>query len=321
MRDHMARKRKTITFSIFDETAYSSRQYTFSHAALISVGVVLLIGVALFASLFVQGVVLRHTATDSVWLENKITGQQQQIDMRNQQIALLESKLTSLTGALSHLEAIESDIRRIARIERTANHENLFGVGGSKSETTPGASENDIGGSEAPADQDKQGTKDPAGIFYAAKQNRLTLVLDHSDFIMNPMTCLPLAMPAEGDVTHCFFSRPSPSDGHSGSRGVEIVMPGPAEVVASANGIVTYAGERKPFGHMVVIDHGHGFTTRYTQLTAVAQKPGSTVKKDEPIGFVDNPGNGTPARVFYEVLFNGVQVNPDICLSARLFSI
>lgn len=317
----MARKRKTITFSVFDETAYTSRQYTISHAALIAIGVVLLTGVALFASLFIQGLVLRHTATDSVWLESKIAGQQQQIDMRNQQISLLESKLTSLTGALANLETLENDIRRIARIERTANHENLFGVGGSKAESTPGSTESDIGGSETPADLNDQETNDPAGIFYAAKQNRLILVLDHSDFIMNPMTCIPLTMPADGVVTHCFFSRPSPSDGHPGSRGIEIVMPGPADVVAPANGIVTYAGEQNPFGHMVIIDHGHGFTTRYTHLTAVVQKAGSTVKKDETIGFVDNPGNETPARIFYEVLFNGVQVNPDICLSARLFSI
>ena len=222
---------------------------------------------------------------------------------------------------MTDLESLESDIRRIARIERTANHENLFGVGGSKSESTPGSSENDIGGSESPADLNGQETNDPAGVLYAAKQNRLTLVLDHSDFIMNPMTCIPLAMPADGDVTHCFFSRPSSPNGHPDSRGVEIVLPGPTEVVAPANGIVTYAGERKPFGHMVVIDHGHGFTTRYTHLTDVAQKAGSTVKKDESIGFVDNPGNETPARIFYEVLFNGVQVNPDICLSARIFSI
>jgi murein DD-endopeptidase MepM/ murein hydrolase activator NlpD len=102
---------------------------------------------------------------------------------------------------------------------------------------------------------------------------------------------------------------------------VEIKTPCGAEVTAPANGIVTYAGEKKPLGNMVVIDHGHGFITRYENLGELTHKAGDTVKKGEIIGFVNDLESDPHGCLYYEVLFNGVQIDPLACIYNPPFTI
>lgn len=327
MGDSSARKRKIITFSIFDETAYTSRQYSFSHAALFVAGFALLVCLGLFSTFFIRCFTLRNSPADSHQLESRIAGQKQQIDMRNQQIELLGSKLGHLEGSLADLKSLEGEIRHVARIERTAStdQDTLFGVGGSKPEMTEdavGTDEPASGTDDPGATPGNQDTPDTAELFYAAKHNRLTLVLDHSDFIINPMTCMPLAIPVTGTVQKTFDARKPVTTGeHRMNRGVEIKTPGGAEVVAPANGIVVYAGEKEPLGNTVVIDHGHGIITRYENLGEVTQKAGNNVKKGEIIGFVNDRKADSHGLLYYEVLFNGVQVNPEECVYNPPFTI
>ncbi|MFZ5564129.1 MAG: murein hydrolase activator EnvC family protein [Thermodesulfobacteriota bacterium] len=319
MEDSSARTKKIVTFSIFDETAYTSRQYTFSHTTLLTAGIGLLICVVLFATVFIQCLTLRNNPADSRLLESRITGQKQQINMRDQQIALLGSKLTGLEDSLANLKSLQGEIRHVARIERTSNQESLFGVGGAKPESEKQAAGGT--GETATADAETRVTQEnreaPGGateLFYAARRNRLTLVLDHADFIINPMTCMPLDIPVTGIVQKAFDTQDTMATGTAIKKGIEIRTPCGAEVVAPANGIITYAGEKKPLGHMVVIDHGHGIITRYENMRDVTRKAGDTVKKGEIIGFVSDRETDSYGYLHYEVLFNGVQIDPEACV-------
>ena len=83
------------------------------------------------------------------------------------------------------------------------------------------------------------------------------------------------------------------------------------EVYATGDGVVSdvekgYWG----YGNMVIIDHGFGYTTRYAHLQKTAVRKGQRVKRGQLIGYVGNTGKTTGVHLHYEVLKNGVQIDP-----------
>jgi hypothetical protein len=82
-------------------------------------------------------------------------------------------------------------------------------------------------------------------------------------------------------------------------------------IYATADGMidevqVSFSG----YGKMVEIDHGFGYRTRYAHMHGFAVRKGQRVKRGELIGYVGNTGLSTAPHLHYEVLINGVQVNP-----------
>ncbi|GMM67818.1 M23 family metallopeptidase [Alteromonas sp. MTD1] len=81
-------------------------------------------------------------------------------------------------------------------------------------------------------------------------------------------------------------------------------------VVATAAGIVTWAGDRYGYGQLVEIDHGDGFITRYGHNDGLTVSIGDVVTKGQPIAKMGNTGRSTGVHVHYEVIRNGRQVDP-----------
>jgi len=74
------------------------------------------------------------------------------------------------------------------------------------------------------------------------------------------------------------------SDGGVHSRGLTFAVEPRARIVAPANGRVAYAGRFRSYGHVVVLDHGRGWTTVITDLATLGVAPGQRVRPGEPIG-------------------------------------
>lgn len=81
-------------------------------------------------------------------------------------------------------------------------------------------------------------------------------------------------------------------------------------VRAAANGRVTTAERRGPYGNMIEIDHGHGYRTRYAQLARIQATPGALVSRGEVIGAVGANGRATGPHLHFEVWFNDVVRDP-----------
>lgn len=81
-------------------------------------------------------------------------------------------------------------------------------------------------------------------------------------------------------------------------------------VVATAAGLVIWAGERYGYGQLVEIDHGNGLITRYGHNKALNVKIGDVVTKGQDIALLGSTGRSTGAHVHYEVLKNGRQQDP-----------
>ncbi|MCG7640559.1 M23 family metallopeptidase [Alteromonas sp. MmMcT2-2] len=93
-------------------------------------------------------------------------------------------------------------------------------------------------------------------------------------------------------------------------KGLDFAGKAGENVVATAAGIVTWAGDRYGYGQLVEIDHGDGFVTRYGHNDTLTVSIGDVVTKGEPIAKMGNTGRSTGVHVHYEVIRNGKQVDP-----------
>lgn len=64
------------------------------------------------------------------------------------------------------------------------------------------------------------------------------------------------------------------------------------------------------YGKMIVIDHGFGYKTRYAHMHEFAVREGQQVKRGDLIGYVGNTGLSTAPHLHYEIILNGVLINP-----------
>lgn len=84
-------------------------------------------------------------------------------------------------------------------------------------------------------------------------------------------------------------------------------------VKATAGGRVICAGYSSTgqgYGIQVEIDHGNGYVTKYAHLSKVKVKYGQKVKRGDIIGLTGSTGWSTGPHLHYEVIKNGVKVDP-----------
>jgi murein DD-endopeptidase MepM/ murein hydrolase activator NlpD len=98
--------------------------------------------------------------------------------------------------------------------------------------------------------------------------------------------------------------------GSSRHQGIDLSAPAGTPVRATADGKVVYAGKDGRYGKTVLVDHGGGYRTRYAHLKKIETKAGKRVRRGELIGRVGKSGNATGTHLHYEVLKNGVEVDP-----------
>jgi murein DD-endopeptidase MepM/ murein hydrolase activator NlpD len=92
---------------------------------------------------------------------------------------------------------------------------------------------------------------------------------------------------------------------------IDIAAPYGTTVKAADGGVVTWAGWRNNGGGLVIaIDHGNGITTLYNHLGTIFVGPGEAVAKGQAIAGVGCTGVCTGPHVHFEVIVNGVLVNP-----------
>ena len=98
--------------------------------------------------------------------------------------------------------------------------------------------------------------------------------------------------------------------GNSGHRGTDIPAPEGTPILAAHSGTVIISGWNNSYGNQVLLDNGAGLSTRYAHMTAAAVSAGETVAAGQVIGYVGNTGDSTGFHLHFEVMQNGVRVNP-----------
>jgi murein DD-endopeptidase MepM/ murein hydrolase activator NlpD len=121
----------------------------------------------------------------------------------------------------------------------------------------------------------------------------------------------PNLWPVEGTITGSFGERIDPFNGEGAFHsGVDISASVGQPVLAPADGIVVFADFSGGYGRAIILDHGHGITTRYGHLANFAVATGQYVHRGDTIGHVGLSGRSTGPHLHYEVRINDTPVNP-----------
>lgn len=123
---------------------------------------------------------------------------------------------------------------------------------------------------------------------------------------------LPEGSPVRtGYISSDFGLRADPFHGSRGLHmGIDFAGPAGSNVHSVAAGVVVAAEYHTDFGHMVDINHGNGYVTRYAHNQKLVVAVGDTVKKGQVIAKLGSSGRASGPHVHFEVLHNGKNVNP-----------
>lgn len=125
------------------------------------------------------------------------------------------------------------------------------------------------------------------------------------------MRSIPLLWPVRGWVTSEFGFRFSPIvETYKFHQGIDISTRPGTPIISPADGRVIFAGWEGTYGKTILINHGYGIVTRYAHLSEIYVSEGQMVKRWEVIGTVGDTGITTGPHLHYEVIVNGVPVNP-----------
>lgn len=118
-------------------------------------------------------------------------------------------------------------------------------------------------------------------------------------------------VPAEGRITSAFGLRRDPF--HRGRRfhsGIDIANIRMTKIKAAADGVVTYAARRGGHGRTVIIDHGNGYTTKYSHLRKYFVKKGDVVRAGDSIAGMGSSGRSTGTHLHFEIRRHDKPIDP-----------
>jgi murein DD-endopeptidase MepM/ murein hydrolase activator NlpD len=94
-------------------------------------------------------------------------------------------------------------------------------------------------------------------------------------------------------------------------EGLDFAAPMGSPVYATGNGVISdveygYSG----YGNNILINHMVGYQTHYCHLSKIVVKEGQQVKRGDLIGYVGSTGKSTGPHLHYEVIKDGVKIDP-----------
>ncbi len=114
-----------------------------------------------------------------------------------------------------------------------------------------------------------------------------------------------------GWISSYFGKRTDPFTGKAANHtGIDFAGKNGAEIVAVADGVVSWSADRYGYGIMVEINHGSGYATRYAHNSENLVSVGDEVKKGQIVALMGETGRATGPNLHFEVLHNGSRVNP-----------
>ena len=94
-------------------------------------------------------------------------------------------------------------------------------------------------------------------------------------------------------------------------KGVDIANSSAPDILAADSGTVVTSGwSTVGYGNHIIIDHGNGYRTLYAHMQILYVKAGQTVNRGDRIGKMGSTGRSTGTHLHFEVILNGVHLNP-----------
>ena len=94
-------------------------------------------------------------------------------------------------------------------------------------------------------------------------------------------------------------------------EGQDFTAPTGTQIFATGSGTVSKVEKRRfGFGFHVIVDHGYGYKTIYAHMSRINIRKGQKVNRGDVLGLVGSTGSSTAPHLHYEVLKNGVKIDP-----------
>lgn len=117
--------------------------------------------------------------------------------------------------------------------------------------------------------------------------------------------------PSEGRITSHFGKRTDPVyEGTAFHKGIDIGTPVSTPVLATAQGVVIFAGNRSRWGNVIIVNHDKNYQSIYAHLHKFNATKGDTISRGQIIGFSGNTGKSTGPHLHYEIRHHGEPVDP-----------
>jgi murein DD-endopeptidase MepM/ murein hydrolase activator NlpD len=293
---------RRIAVSIISGDKSRAKHFKFSRGFLVVLAGLLALSTVAFSAILYDYSGLKKTLPAMHALEREVTHQRAQIQAFAKNISALKMNLAELQEA-------EREIRVLADLEPFGGADGLYGIGGSSpDDLNPKLS------LQKKHDGLVRQMHDQAEYLAevsAVQKDALESLRQDLESRNSLLASTPSIRPTTGWISSGFGYRKSPFTGRREfHRGMDIATRMNTPVVAPADGIVAFVGRKGGLGNAMVIDHGHGFVTRYGHLAKCLAKRGACVQRGDKIALVGNSGRTTAPHLHYEVRLNGLPVNP-----------
>ena len=290
-------------------TASTTRQITIPKSIAGICGLLLSAGVIYLGWAAFDYTQLKTSIPDVRYLNREISGYLDTIQGQRLHIQKLADEINAIKIKLVSLNEFEGKIRIIANIKKAPEQESLFGIGGTFSEDLETKIPLTIDHSSLLRDMHEQ--VEQLDLVSNSQENGFDTLVIGLEHKQNLLASTPAIQPVNGWITSGFGYRTSPFTGKKVfHNALDIANQEGTPVSAPANGIITFVGQKRLLGNLIIIDHGFGMVTKYGHLQKILKKRGETVKRGEIIGLVGSTGRTTGPHLHYEVQLNGVPVNP-----------
>ena len=156
-------------------------------------------------------------------------------------------------------------------------------------------------------------TSGQSGSPEETRANALLSGLDRMNMYRIAAFKAPFSMPVDTAVryTSGFGGRNDPfGRGHRKHEGQDLAGAYGAPILATGDGVVTYAGWESGYGRLIKIKHAFGLETRYAHLSQIRVNVGDRVSRGDRIGDMGNSGRSTGTHLHYEIRVDGTAINP-----------
>jgi murein DD-endopeptidase MepM/ murein hydrolase activator NlpD len=123
----------------------------------------------------------------------------------------------------------------------------------------------------------------------------------------------PLGLPILGNplLTGDFGGRIDPfTKTWSVHEGLDFQQPFGSKILAAGAGRVKFSGWDASYGNAILIDHNNGYVSRYAHASQILVREGEMVNSRQKLGLVGSTGRSTGPHLHFEIIKNGIPVDP-----------
>ena len=225
-----------------------------------------------------------------------------------------DSQMLALAGKL---EALESDVTRVQRFDAKLRVLTNIGIDQESTKDEDSSSSSPLHNPELLSMHRELFSRHMHSLVVELAAQVYLEEVDQQKLILafrsnkDMLTSTPSIWPADGFLSSGFGYRRSPFTGRSQLHaGIDISNRPGTNIIAPANGVITFVGSDGAYGLVVVMDHGNNITTRFAHLRKALVKENQTIQRGDVIAHMGSSGRSTGPHLHYEVRIGNVPVNP-----------